>query len=67
MKAVERGADVRQAVLVKNAMIKKKLLKVRIVDGDVDVDVYDAVFGSVDFYVLLLFRVLLIFYLFFMF
>ncbi|CAN0527117.1 unnamed protein product, partial [Ectocarpus sp. 12 AP-2014] len=27
VKAVERGADVRQAVLVKNAMIKKTLLK----------------------------------------
>lgn len=30
VKAVERGADVRQAVLVKNAMIKKTLLKVRV-------------------------------------
>lgn len=28
VKAIERGADVRQAVLVKNAMIKKTVLKV---------------------------------------
>lgn len=29
VKAVERGADVRQAVLVKNALVKKTLLKVK--------------------------------------